>query len=88
MKTQHAAWMAILLVLTVGASGVANAPACVVPEGAVAGDLLLDGGTYTGADGVEYPADVGTLIVPENRNAQDSRLIALPVIRALPVTRA
>jgi hypothetical protein len=30
---------------------------------------------------IEYAADCGTLVVPENRSASDSRLIALPVIR-------
>jgi pimeloyl-ACP methyl ester carboxylesterase len=30
---------------------------------------------------VAYPADVGTLVVPENRSKPSSRLIALPVIR-------
>jgi pimeloyl-ACP methyl ester carboxylesterase len=32
-------------------------------------------------DDIEYTADCGTLVVPENRNDPDSRLIALPVIR-------
>lgn len=30
---------------------------------------------------VEYAAECGTLIVPENRNDPDSRMIALPVTR-------
>jgi pimeloyl-ACP methyl ester carboxylesterase len=33
------------------------------------------------ANKVEYDADCGTLVVPENRSDPDSRLIALPVIR-------
>ncbi|MGD8815147.1 MAG: alpha/beta fold hydrolase [Anaerolineales bacterium] len=52
-----------------------------VPTGAQAGDLLgLETCAYE-VDGEEYPADCGTLIVPENRNDPTSRLIALPVVR-------
>jgi pimeloyl-ACP methyl ester carboxylesterase len=41
-----------------------------------AGDLVLSAGTY-----FEYEADYGTLVVPENRQDPNSRLIELPVIR-------
>jgi pimeloyl-ACP methyl ester carboxylesterase len=52
-----------------------------VPSGAQAGDLVdLQPCTYE-ADGVEYAADCGTLVVPENRNDPGARLIALPVTR-------
>ena len=52
-----------------------------VPEGAQAGELVgLEPCTYE-ANKVNYEADCGTLVVPENRSNQDSRLIALPVIR-------
>jgi hypothetical protein len=52
-----------------------------VPAGAQAGDLVgLAACTYKAGD-VEYAADCGTLVVPENRNDPDSRLIALPIIR-------
>jgi pimeloyl-ACP methyl ester carboxylesterase len=51
-----------------------------LPKGAVAGDLLLDPCTYTTEDG-SYAADCGTLVVPENRAAPQSRLIAVPVTR-------
>src|SRR3989304_633821 len=51
-----------------------------VPTGAQAGDLTLEPCTFKWDD-VEYEADCGTLIVPENRAKADSRLIALPVMR-------
>ena len=50
-----------------------------VPEGAIAGDLILKEGIYD--YGGEYPADLGTLVVPENRSDTSSRLIAVPVVR-------
>ena len=68
---------------------------CLVPVGSVAGttfpseeeitdakagDLILKAGTYE-IGGKSYRADYGTLVVPENRNKADSRLIQLPVIR-------
>jgi len=49
-------------------------------QAAKAGDLVIRAGTYE-ADGESYPADIGTLFVPENRDNPDSRLIDLPVIR-------
>jgi hypothetical protein len=52
-----------------------------VPPGARAGDLInLEPCTHKAGD-VEYVADCGTLVVPENRADPGSRLIALPVIR-------
>jgi pimeloyl-ACP methyl ester carboxylesterase len=51
-----------------------------VPSGAHAGQLDLHSCTYGTVDG-SYPADCGTLVVPENRHKADSRLIALPVTR-------
>ena len=75
------AYLVGLNVLAASAASAAMESACIVPEGAVAGDLTLTGGTYTSADGAKYAADFGTLIVPENRNASESNLIALPVIR-------
>lgn len=51
-----------------------------VPDGAQAGDLSLEPCTYKAA-GVEYQADCGTLVVPENRASSTTRLIALPVKR-------
>jgi pimeloyl-ACP methyl ester carboxylesterase len=51
-----------------------------VPSGAKAGDLILDPCTYA-TEGGDYAADCGTLVVPENRAAPESRLIAVPVTR-------
>jgi pimeloyl-ACP methyl ester carboxylesterase len=51
-----------------------------VPNGAVAGDLILERCDYETENG-SYGADCGTLVVPENRADPDSRLIGLPVTR-------
>ncbi|MBN1978049.1 MAG: alpha/beta fold hydrolase [Anaerolineae bacterium] len=51
-----------------------------VPEGAQAGDLILEPCTFE-AEKVKYAVDCGTLVVPENRNKPGSRLIAIPVKR-------
>jgi pimeloyl-ACP methyl ester carboxylesterase len=48
--------------------------------GASVGDLVLKAGTFSSED-TEYIADYGRLLVPENREKQDSRVINLPVIR-------
>jgi len=53
----------------------------VVPKGALAGDLIdMQSCIYEDHD-IEYAADCGTLIMPENRANSNSRLIALPVVR-------
>lgn len=51
-----------------------------VPQGAKAGDLILERCDFGTEDG-SYAADCGTLVVPENRHEANSRLIALPVTR-------
>ena len=51
-----------------------------VPNGWVAGDLTMEPCSYSTEDG-SVDADCGTLVVPENRNDPESRLIALPVTR-------
>jgi pimeloyl-ACP methyl ester carboxylesterase len=51
-----------------------------VPEGAKAGDLILEECDYVTENGT-YAADCGTLVVPENRADPQSRLIALPLTR-------
>ena len=51
-----------------------------VPDGAKAGDLILEPCEYATEDGA-YDADCGTLVVPETRGDPGSRLIALPVTR-------
>jgi pimeloyl-ACP methyl ester carboxylesterase len=72
--------MALLCLMLAACGGAKEAPVT-VPAGAKAGDLVgLEPCTYE-ANKVEYDADCGTLVVPENRSDPDSRLIALPVIR-------
>jgi pimeloyl-ACP methyl ester carboxylesterase len=51
-----------------------------VPRGAQAGELTLEPCSYS-TDGGAFPAECGTLVVPENRADTASRLIALPVTR-------
>jgi pimeloyl-ACP methyl ester carboxylesterase len=51
-----------------------------VPEGAKAGDVILERSTYATENGT-YAADRGTFVVPENRADPKSRLIALPIVR-------
>jgi pimeloyl-ACP methyl ester carboxylesterase len=52
-----------------------------VPAGAIAGDIVNLGSCTYEANKVEYAADCGILIVPENRSNPAARLIALPVTR-------
>ncbi|MCP4418350.1 MAG: alpha/beta hydrolase [Chloroflexi bacterium] len=71
-----------LIVMLSAACGGSQEMPIVVPAGAKAGDLTMEPCTYERND-VEYAADCGTLIVPENRSEPNSRLIALSVIRVL-----
>lgn len=73
----------MLSLIVLGAcDGKEEAPTFTVPEGAQAGDVFLEPCLYTvETDQVEYAADCGTLVVPENRKTTDSRLIALPITR-------
>lgn len=75
------ATMAVIAsLLMVSCGGREEAP-ITVPAGAQAGDLVnLEPCTFTNQD-VEYAADCGTLVVPENRADPNSNLIALPVTR-------
>jgi pimeloyl-ACP methyl ester carboxylesterase len=50
------------------------------PEGAVAGDFTIVPCVHLARE-VKYEAECGTLIVPENRQGENSRLIVLPVKR-------
>ena len=73
--------MAIIATLLLASCRGAEEVAITVPAGAQAGELVgLEPCTYE-ANKVEYEADCGTLVVPENRLDPNSRLIALPVIR-------
>ena len=80
--------IAIILVL-----GVLLLPACgdkeeakpiTVPPGAQAGDLVgFESCTFTTKNEVEYGAECSTLVVPEDWDNLNSRLIALPVTRLI-----
>lgn len=54
----------------------------IVPDGAVAGDFTTRSCVYTARE-IDYAAECSVMIVPENRNNPDTRLIALPVTRVL-----
>jgi pimeloyl-ACP methyl ester carboxylesterase len=74
-------WIAILSIGILSACGGAEKSPISLPPDAQAGDLVdLGPCTYETSD-VEYAADCGTLVVPENRADPNARLIALPVIR-------
>ena len=83
ITSARAVALAVIAVLIAGLAfiGTRGAEASVtVPSGAKAGDLILEPCTYATEDGT-YPADCGTLVVPEDRTDPGSRLIALPVTR-------
>ena len=70
----------LILILMLPACGGKEAP-ITVPASTQAGDLVgMQPCTYK-AGNVEYAAECGTLVVPENRGDPGSRLIALPIIR-------
>ena len=71
---------AALVVMMLAACSLKEAP-LTVPDDAQAGQLIgLEDCTYK-HNRVKYAAECGILIVPENRNEPNARLIALPVIR-------
>jgi len=73
----------VLATWLLASCGPKPAPPMAVPEGAQAGDLLgLKECNYQ-APGAKttYDAECATLVVPENWDSADSRLIALPVVR-------
>ena len=72
--------ISIILGLVLTPSSGKDEPAITVPDGAQAGDLTIGPCTHK-IDSLEFAADCGTLVVPENRNDPDSRLIALPFKR-------
>jgi len=82
-KMKRTIWIACITIAIVATLLLASCGGTeeVLPAGAQAGDLVdLEPCTYEAGD-VEYPADCGTLVVPENRSEPTSRLIALPVTR-------
>jgi pimeloyl-ACP methyl ester carboxylesterase len=77
--------LALIALLAAGLAYLRFAPdssAVSVPEGAKAGDLVLESCEYPTENG-NYAAECGTLVVPEKRADPQSRLIALPVARIL-----
>ena len=70
----------VMATLLLAACGGAEAP-LTVPADAQAGDLVGMQPCVHEVDDVEYAADCGTLVVPENRNDPKARLIALPIIK-------
>jgi pimeloyl-ACP methyl ester carboxylesterase len=75
--------LALIMLLVAGLVYLRFAPdsrSVSVPEGAKAGDLILEPCEYPTENGT-YPADCGTLVVPESRAKVESQLIALPVTR-------
>ena len=82
MKKNH--WnvgsvMVVIASLLVTGCGKTQVVPMTVPEGVQAGQLVgLEPCTYEAND-VEYAADCGILVVPENRAAPNSRLLALPI---------
>ena len=74
--------LAIAVVLIGCGSSEDPAPRPQPPTGALAGDFDVVPCVHVAGE-VEYAAECGTLVVPENRNDPKSRLIALPVKRIL-----
>lgn len=73
--------LAVGLLLALAYPGLSKAAPLSVPSGARAGQLTdLRSCTFATESG-SYPADCGTLVVPEDRASARSRLIALPVVR-------
>jgi pimeloyl-ACP methyl ester carboxylesterase len=80
-QTLQRVFLVLSLSLLLTACGSDKQALLTVPAGAQAGDLVgMQSCTYEAKE-VEYDADCGTLVVPENRGDPGSRLIALPVIR-------
>jgi len=70
-----------MIIVTMIISSILAISGCkTTPERTGAFEFTSD--TYE-VDGVSYPAEVGTLVVPENRNDPASRQIEIPVIRIL-----
>lgn len=90
-KIQYTPWqisgicvlLALFMALLAGC-GPAEAASLIVPKGAQIGDLVgLAACEYHPADNKKaaYAAECGTLVVPENWEKADSRLIVLPMVR-------
>ena len=73
--------LVLLFVLLLTGCGSRPAPVMTVPNDAQAGDLIELKDCEFQASDEKYAAECGTLVVPENWDKADSRLIALPVVR-------
>lgn len=87
MKTNRLLIALVLCGWLLTACGAKETPVLAVPEGAEAGDLtgLKNCEYQPSGSKTKYAAECGTLVVPENWDKTDSRLIALPVVR-IPAT--
>jgi hypothetical protein len=75
--------IAFLAIITLVACAGEEETPITVPDGATAGELfMVEPCTYR----EEFVAECSTLVVPENRSDPNTRLIALPVIRAKSTT--
>ncbi len=76
-------WFLLAALLLTSCGGPRGAPAVSLPDEARAGELsAMSACQYQPADGkMKYAAECGTLVVPENWDKADSRLIALPIVR-------
>jgi len=84
MKTKHFLIIHLLFsVLLLVGCGVKPSPTATVPEGAKAGELagVKDCEFQPTGSKSKYAAECGTLIVRENWDKANSRLIALPIVR-------
>ena len=84
MKTNYLLIVLVLVTaLLLAACGAKETAPLTVPEGAQAGDLvgLKECEDQPSGSKAKYAAECGTLVVPENWDKADSRLIALPVVR-------
>jgi len=77
----------LLIAFLLAGCSTKGAPVSEVPEGAQAGELtgLKDCEYQPSGSKSKYAAECGTLVVPENWDKADSRLIALPLVR-IPAT--
>jgi len=81
IKIQIILTIALLLLILISGCNPAEEKTMEIPQNAQAGDIInLEVCTYEARD-VEYAAECGDLVVPENRNDPDSRLISIPITR-------
>ena len=83
MKTNHFLITLLLFAMLFAGCSATKTAVIEVPEGAQAGELigLKDCEFQPGGSQAKYAAECGTLVVPENWDKADSRLIALPMVR-------